>query len=342
MAKIWEYVGNKSSCSLSIITLQARYKDMENEVIVFKNGELELEVSLNEDKDTVWLNRHQMAKLFDRDIKTINKHINKALEEELSDEVVVAKFATTTQHGAIKEKQQTHMVEYFNLDVIISVGYCVKSPNGIIFRKWATSILKDYMIKGYSINQKRLDALNKTIEIQSRMLASSLDIDAKEVLSVIETYSNALSLLDDYDHGTISKPKGTSSIYQLTYKECRDLIDSMKFNSSVFGIEKEKGKLEGIIASIYQNVFGEELYPSIEEKAANLLYFIIKDHPFADGCKRIGASLFLEFLNKNNHLIIDGKQIISNSALVAITLMIAESRPEEKETMVRLVMIFLR
>ena len=234
------------------------------------------------------------------------------------------------------------LVPFYSLDVIISVGYRVKSPNGIIFRKWATSILKDYMIKGYSINQKRLDALNKTIEIQSRMLASSLDIDAKEVLSVIDSYSNALSLLDDYDHGTLSKPKGKNSIYELTYKECKDLIDSMKFNSSVFGIEKEKGKLEGILAAIYQNVFGEELYPSIEEKAANLLYFIIKDHPFADGCKRIGASLFLEFLNKNNHLIIDGKQIISNSALVAITLMIAESRPEEKETMVRLVMNFLR
>ena len=315
---------------------------MENEVIVFKNGELELEVNVSSKEETVWLNRHQIAKLFGRDIKTINKHINKALEEELASEVVVAKFATTTQHGAIKEKQQTHMVEYFNLDVIISVGYRVKSPNGIIFRKWATSILKDYMIKGYSINQKRLDALNKTIEIQSRMLASSLDIDAKEVLSVIETYSNALSLLDDYDHGTISKPKGKQSIYELTYKECRDLIDSMKFNSSVFGVEKEKGKLEGIIASIYQNVFGQELYPSIEEKAANLLYFIIKDHPFADGCKRIGASIFLEFLNKNKHLIIDGKQIISNSALVAITLMIAESRPEEKDVMVKLVMNFLR
>ena len=315
---------------------------MENEVIVFKNGELELEVNVSSKEETVWLNRHQIAKLFGRDIKTINKHINKALEEELANEVVVAKFATTTQHGAIKEKQQTHMVEYFNLDVIISVGYRVKSPNGIIFRKWATSILKDYMIKGYSINQKRLYALNKTIEIQSRMLASSLDIDAKEVLNVIETYSNALSLLDDYDHGTISKPKGKNSIYELTYKECKDLIDSMKFNSSVFGIEKEKGKLEGILAAIYQNVFGQELYPSIEEKAANLLYFIIKDHPFADGCKRIGASLFLEFLNKNKHLIIDGKQIISNSALVAITLMIAESRPEEKEVMVRLVMNFLR
>ena len=334
MVKIWEYVGNKSSCFLSIITLQVRCKKMENEIIVFKNGGLELEVNVSEDRENVWLSKQQMAELFQRDRTVISKHLKNIFNEsELSEKSNVQNL-----HVANSDKP----VPFYSLDVIISVGYRVKSPNGIIFRKWATSILKDYMIKGYSINQKRLDALNKTIEIQSRMLASSLDIDAKEVLSVIETYSNALSLLDDYDHGTISKPKGKQSIYELTYKECRDLIDSMKFNSSVFGIEKEKGKLEGILAAIYQNVFGEELYPSIEEKAANLLYFIIKDHPFADGCKRIGASLFLEFLNKNNHLIIDGKQIISNSALVAITLMIAESRPEEKETMVRLVMNFLR
>ena len=334
MAKIWEYVGNKSSYFLSIITLQVRCKKMENEIIVFKNGGLELEVNVSEDRENVWLSKQQMADLFQRDRTVISKHLKNIFNEsELSEKSNVQNL-----HVANSDKP----VPFYSLDVIISVGYRVKSPNGIIFRKWATSILKDYMIKGYSINQKRLDALNKTIEIQSRMLASSLDIDAKEVLSVIETYSNALSLLDDYDHGTISKPKGKNSIYELTYKECRELIDSMKFNSSVFGIEKEKGKLEGILAAIYQNVFGEELYPSIEEKAANLLYFIIKDHPFADGCKRIGASLFLEFLNKNNHLIIDGKQIISNSALVAITLMIAESRPEEKETMVRLVMNFLR
>ena len=307
---------------------------MENEVIVFKNGELELEVNVSEDRENVWLSKQQMAEVFQRDRTVISKHL-----KNIFDEGELAENNNVQNLHVVNVKQP---VPFYSLDVIISVGYRVKSPNGIIFRKWATSILKDYMIKGYSINQKRLDALNKTIEIQSRMLASSLDIDAKEVLSVIETYSNALSLLDDYDHGTISKPKGTSSIYQLTYKECRDLIDSMKFNSSVFGIEKEKGKLEGIIASIYQNVFGEELYPSIEEKAANLLYFIIKDHPFADGCKRIGASLFLEFLNKNKHLIIDGKQIISNSALVAITLMIAESRPEEKDVMVKLVMNFLR
>lgn len=307
---------------------------MENEIIVFKNGELELEVNVSEDRENVWLSKQQMAELFQRDRTVISKHLKNIFEEG-----ELAEINNVQNLHVVNVKQ---LVPFYSLDVIISVGYRVKSKNGVEFRKWATSILKDYMIKGYSINKKRLDALNKTIEIQSRMLASTLEIDAKEVLSVIETYSNALSLLDDYDHGTISKPKGKNSIYELTYKECRDLIDSMKFNSSVFGVEKEKGKLEGILAAIHQNVFGEELYPSIEEKAANLLYFIIKDHPFADGCKRIGASLFLEFLNKNKHLIIDGKQIISNSALVAITLMIAESRPEEKETMVRLVMNFLR
>ena len=238
----------------------------------------------------------------------------------------------------------TRKMDFYNLDAIIAVGYRVNSKKATSFRRWATSILKDYMIKGYVVNQKRLDVLNKTISIQSRMLASTLGIEEQEVLSVVEAYSNALTLLDDYDHGTIPKPDGIASIYHLGYEECRELIDSMKYGnfSSVFGIEKEYGKLNGILAAIYQNVFGTELYPSIEEKAANLLYFLIKDHPFVDGCKRIGASIFLEFLNKNKHLIIDGKQIISDSALVAITLMIAESRPEEKETMVNLVMNFLK
>ena len=225
--------------------------------------------------------------------------------------------------------------------MILAVGYRVKSPNGIVFRKWATSILKDYMIKGYAVNEKRLEVLNKTVEIQTRMLAAAYELDEKGLLNVIEAYQNALSLLDDYDHGSLSKPKGTDSIYRLTYEECRKLIDKMRFESAVFGVEKEEGKLNGILAAVYQNVFGQELYPSIEKKAANLLYFLIKDHPFADGCKRIGATIFLEFLNKNYHLIIDGKQVISDSALVAITLMIAESRPEEKETMVKLVMNFL-
>ena len=313
---------------------------MNNKIIKFMNGDLQIDVTVSPNEETVWLNRNQLATLFDRDVKTIGKHINNALKEEL-DSSTVAKFATVQKEGS---RNITREIDYYNLDMIISVGYRVKSQNGVIFRKWATSILHDFMIKGYAVNQKRLDVLNKTVAIQSRMLASALNIEEKEVLNVIEAYSNALTLLDDYDHGTIPKPDGIASVYQLTYEECREMIDSMKYGnySDVFGVEKELGKLNGIIAAVYQNVFGTELYPSIEEKAANLLYFLIKDHPFVDGCKRIGASIFLKFLNKNKHHIIDGKQIISDSALVAITLMIAESRPEEKETMVNLVMNFLK
>ena len=310
---------------------------MNNDVVIFKNGELELEVSVSEDKETVWLSLDQMAELFKRDRSVIGKHVRNIFKEgELQKESVWAKFAYTAADGKVYD------VDYYNLDVIISVGYRVKSKQGTQFRIWATSILKDYMLKGYAVNQKRLEALDRTVKIQSRIIASALELDEKEVLNVVETYADALTMLDDYDHGCLEKPNGKDTIYRLSYEECRNLIDSMRFESDVFGIEKESGKLEGILAAVYQNVFGTEVYPSIEEKAANLLYFLIKDHPFADGCKRIGASIFLEFLNKNNHLIIDHRQIISNSALVAITLMIAESRPEEKETMVKLVMNFLK
>lgn len=312
---------------------------MSKEVVIFKNGELELEVTVSENRENVWLSQDQMATLFDVDRSRITRHIKNIYDDnELDENSTCAENALVQTEGKRKVKRT---IKIYNLDMILAVGYRVKSPNGIIFRKWATSILKDYMIKGYTINQKRLDALHKTVEIQTRILASTLELDEKEVLNVIETYANALSLLDDYDHGLLSKPEGTDFIYRLSYQECRELIDKMKFDSDVFGIEKEEGKLNGILAAVYQNVFGQELYPSIEEKAANLLYFLIKDHPFADGCKRIGATIFLEFLNKNNHLIIEGTPIISNSALVAITLMIAESRPEEKETMISLVMNFL-
>ena len=312
---------------------------MSKEVVIFKNGELELEVTVSENRENVWLSQDQMATLFDVDRSRVTRHIKNIYDDnELDENSTCAENALVQTEGKRKVKRT---IKIYNLDMILAVGYRVKSPNGIIFRKWATSILKDYMIKGYTINQKRLDALHKTVEIQTRILASTLELDEKEVLNVIETYANALSLLDDYDHGLLSKPEGTDFIYRLSYQECRELIDKMKFDSDVFGIEKEEGKLNGILAAVYQNVFGQELYPSIEEKAANLLYFLIKDHPFADGCKRIGATIFLEFLNKNNHLIIEGAPIISNSALVAITLMIAESRPEEKETMISLVMNFL-
>ena len=284
-----------------------------------------------------------MADLFGRDVKTIGKHINNAVREELSDQVVVAKFATTTQHGAIEGKTQTHMTEYYNLDVIISVGYRVNSQRGIEFRRWANKVLKDYIIKGYAINDKRLEALQKTVEIQAKMLATAIEGDSDEVLKAVNLYTQALTLLDKYDHQSLEKPEGNQPVYRITYTDCRAMVDRMEdsFKSDVFGVEKEPGKIEGILAAVYQDVFGGEVYPSLEEKAANLLYFMIKDHPFADGCKRIAASLFLEFLNRNNALFRDGHKVISDGALVAITLMIAESDPKEKDIMTTMVMNLL-
>lgn len=308
---------------------------MNNDIVIFKNGELELEVTVSEDRETVWLTQEQMSSLFDTARSSIAYHINNIFKEgELNKDTSVEIFDRSSGKASRPPK-------YYNLDVIISVGYRVKSQRGVAFRQWATKILKSYMIKGYAINQKRLEVLNRTVEIQSKIIASTLELDAQEVLNVIETYAGALMLLDDYDHGCISKPNGKETVYRLSYRECRNLIDKMHFKSDVFGIEKEKGKLNGILSAIYQTAFEQEMYPSIEEKAANLLYFLIKDHPFTDGCKRIAATIFLEFLNKNNHLIVEGKQIISDSALVSITLMIAESRPEEKEVMIKLIMNFL-
>ena len=305
-----------------------------NDVVVFKDGELSLEVKVGEDKETVWLTQEQLATLFERDRTVITKHLKNVFQEELDEESNVQKM-----HIANSDRP----VAFYSLDVIISVGYRVKSKRGILFRKWATSVLKDYMLKGVAVNDRRLMALQRTVEIQSSMLASALDVESEGVFTVVKAYTDALELLDNYDHQCIEKPKGSNTVYELQYYECRTLIDSMKFGdtSSVFGVEKEEGKLDGILKTIYQNVFGREVYPSLEEKAANLLYFLIKDHPFVDGCKRIGASIFLEFLYKNEALFINGKQVLSNSALVAITLMIAQSKPEEKDMMIDLVMNFL-
>lgn len=212
------------------------------------------------------------------------------------------------------------------------------------FRKWATAILKEYIVQGYAINGKRLKILNKVIEIQSNIIADVLELNSKEVLDVIQKYSQALELLDDYDHQIVKKPiLSNKEAYKLNHKECRNLIDNMAFSatSTIFSKEKSKGSLEGIIGSVYQTAFGEDMYPSAQEKAANLLYFIVKDHPFIDGCKRIAASIFLYFLNKNNLLFKDNKKIISDSTLVAITLLLAESKPEEKEIMINVIMNFL-
>lgn len=216
-----------------------------------------------------------MAKLFNVDRTRVTRHISNIYKEG---ELDVDSTCAENAHVSSKSKQE-YVTKMYNLDMIISVGYRVKSKRGIAFRKWANSVLKDYMIKGYAVNEKRLESLYKTIEIQSKIIASTMELDYDDVYEVVNQYTKALDLLDSYDHQTLSKPKGSDTLYRLSYKECRKLIDSMKFNSDVFGVEKEPGKLNGILEAVYQNVFGTELYPSIEEKAANLLYFLIKDHP---------------------------------------------------------------
>ena len=314
---------------------------MNNDIIVFKDGELELEVNVSKNRETVWLTQDQMAELFEVDRTRITRHISNIYkDEELYADSTCAKNALVQFEGKRKVKRT---VKLYNLDMIISVGYRVKSKRGITFRKWATSILKDYMIQGYAINEKRLQALERTVDIQTKMLASTLEVEESDILKAVTSYTDALMLLDQYDHQSLKKPVGNRPIYKITYEECKKMVSHMEdsFKSDVFGVEKENGKVEGILAAVYQSVFGGDVYPSLEEKAANLLYFMIKDHPYADGCKRIAASLFLEFLARNNALYRDDNKIISDGALVAITLMIAESRPEEKDIMVNLVMNFL-
>ena len=283
------------------------------------------------ENESVWLNRNQIAMLFERDIKTIGQHINNALKEELAEQnSVVAKFATTASDN------KKYMVEHYNLDVIISVGYRVKSKRGVEFRRWANSVLKDYIIKGYAVNHNRMSQLNEVIRVMKRVENS---LDTRQVLTVVERYSQALELLDAYDHQNMTRPKGSREAYRLTYEECRKVIDSMKFgeNSSLFGNEKDDS-FKGSIGAIYQSFGGEDLYPSLEEKAANLLYFITKNHSFSDGNKRIAATIFLYFLDKNGVLFQNGMKLIDDHTLVALTIMIAESNPQEKEMMISVVM----
>ena len=305
---------------------------MKNELITFKDGTLELNVPVSWEQETVWLTRNQMAELFDRDVKTIGKHINNALKEEL-DNSTVANFATVQMEGGREVKRN---IEHYNLDMIISVGYRVKSTRGVQFRKWANSILKQYIIQGYAVNANRMNQLGEVIRIMKRTENS---LDAKQVLSVIEKYSLALDLLDDYDHQTMKRPNGSKTVYILSYEECRQVIDSMKFSadSDLFGNEKDDS-FKGSIGNIYQSFAGHDIYPTLEEKAANLLYFITKNHSFSDGNKRIAATMFLYFLDKNGILFADGNKLIDDHTLVALTIMIAESKPDEKEMMISVIM----
>lgn len=307
------------------------------EIALFSSndGEITLPVTVDVEKQEVWLNREQLALLFDRDVKTIGKHVNNALREELSDEGsrVVAKIATTAADG------KTYQVEHYSLDVIISVGYRVKSQRGVEFRRWATNVLRRFIMDGHVENDERMRQLGIVTKIIERLPGK---LESRQILDIVESYTNALQLLDAYDHKAVARPKGTAGTYMLDYDECMALIAQMRphFASDVFGREKDDS-FHSSIAAIYQGFGGEDLYPSVEEKAANLLYFVIKNHSFVDGNKRIGCSLFLYFLDRNGLLFRGIEKRVSDSTLVAVALMIAESRPEEKESMIALVMNFL-
>lgn len=307
------------------------------QIILFdsSDGEVSLDVTVDVESEDVWLNRQQMSLLFGRDIKTIGKHIGNALKEELSNSAdsVVAKFATTAKDGKM------YQVEYYNLDVIISVGYRVKSQRGVEFRRWATGVLRRYVMDGVAENKRRLQQLSQAVQVIRRLPGG---LESAQILDIVQAYAPALDLLDDYDHQRIDRPPGEHPIYVLGYEECMNLIQSMRFarESDIFGVEKDDS-FRSSIAAIYQSFDGKDLYPSIQEKAANLLYFVIKNHSFHDGNKRIAACLFLYFLDRNGTLFVDGVKTVDDSTLVAMTIMIAESRPDEKEAMVSLVMNFI-
>lgn len=322
--------------------------NLDNQIIIYQTEDGQTQIDVRMENDMIWLTRQQIAVLFGRDYKTISKHINNALKEELADSVVVAKIANTTQHGAIEGKTQTHEIDYFNLEVITSVGYRVKSKRGVQFRQWANKVLKQYLIKGYAVNERlrkeQIGELRQLVgmlgrTIQSQPLLSNDETNA--LFEVVTDYAYALDTLDNYDYERLTINKTTKEEpFHATYENAMEAIDGLreKFGGSVlFGNEKDDS-FKSSIGQIYQTFGGEELYPSVEEKAAMLLYLVTKNHSFSDGNKRIAATLFLWFLN-NNHILYhpDGSKRIADSTLVALTLMIAESRTEEKDVMVKVV-----
>ena len=320
----------------------------QDQIIIYKDENNAIQLEVRMEGEMIWLTRQQLAKLFGRDYKTISKHINNALKEELADEVVVAKFANTTQHGAIEGKTQTHEKEYFSLEMVTSVGYRVKSKRGVQFRKWANRVLKQYLIKGYAINERirkeQFGELRQLMQVVGRAIKNQElpdTTESQDLLDVVVDYTYALDTLDNYDYERLSIDKTTKEeSFHATYENAMEAINGLreKFGgSSLFGNEKDDS-FKSSIGQIYQTFGGEELYPSVEEKAAMLLYLVTKNHSFSDGNKRIAATLFLWFLNNNGILYRpDGSKRIADNTLVALTLMIAESRTEEKDVMVKVV-----
>ena len=312
-----------------------------NEIVIFENDGIKLEVNMKD--ENVWLSQHQMAELFDSSRTNIIEHINNIYHDgELDKSSTCQDFRQVRKEG---KRNVARSMPFYNLDMIISVGYRVNSKRGVIFRKWATKVLKEYLLKGYAVNQRRLDYLEKTvklIDIANRMDDRLEGDDAKEILRVIGSYSKALELLDDYDHKTIKKINGSKSKKRINYKNCLEVISKLRFNddSDIFALERNRG-LESIINDIYQTFDNEDVYKSTEEKASNFLYMIVKNHVFIDGNKRIAATLFIYFLNYYGLLYKEDKLVIDNNTLAALTLLIAESNPKEKDIIISLVMNFL-
>ncbi len=319
-----------------------------SEIKIYKSDKGDTSIEVKLDNDTVWLSQKQMAKLFNKDSDTIGLHLKNIYKSgELDQDSTTEKYSVVQQEG---KRQVKRNVNYYNLDAIISVGYRVNSKQGTQFRIWATKLLKEYLIKGYAINQEKLKKQNeqllelkKTVKILSNVVSNKelTNDESKGLLDIISDYSYALDLLDKYDYQSLKiEDVTTDEIYQLTYEEAISQIQLTKKvygNSKLFGHEKDKS-FRSSIATIYQTFDGADLYPSIEEKSANLLYFIVKNHSFSDGNKRIAAFLFLYFLEKNRILrTVDGHKRIADNTLVALTLMIAISKPEEKNTMIKII-----
>lgn len=316
------------------------------EIVLYRapDGSIALDVRL--EQETVWLNLNQMAALFGRDKSVISRHLRNIYREgELDREATVANFATVQLEGG---REVVRQVEYYNLDAIISVGYRVNSRRGTQFRIWATQVLREHLVKGYTANARRLQELRQTIQVVASMTEQRLlsGDEAAALLRLVRDYADSLVLLDDYDRGRLAAVVGrTSGAQPLAADEARQLIATLRNQfgaGELFGREREPGRLEGILAAVFQTVFGRDAYPTLEEKAVHLLYFVVKDHPFVDGNKRIGAALFLRFLDKNHLLYTaNGMRRISDEALVALTLLLAESRAGDKEALTRLVVALL-
>ena len=321
----------------------------DNQIIIYQTADNQTQIDVRMENDTVWLTQAQMADLFQKDRTVISRHIRNVFKEgELDESLVCAKFALPKKYGRRKGYMQEAETTIYNLDVIISVGYRVKSQRGVQFRQWANRVLKQYLIKGYAINERlrheQISELRQLVQVVSRTLQHrepENTIETQDLLDVVVDYTYALDTLDNYDYERLTIDQTTKvASFHATYENAMEQIQRLrdKFGASVlFGNEKDDS-FRSSIGQIYQTFGGEELYPSVEEKAAMLLYLVTKNHSFSDGNKRIAATLFLWFLN-NNHLLYhsDGSKRIADSTLVALTLMIAESKTEEKDVMVKVV-----